>query len=219
MLSASSSEVSDNCSDEDALYVPSPTSDCLRYVKPIPFPKGCKLAVIDVNAIDKFVDTINAARKCATPSCRGILVCSSLRMKGMGGSVEIIYVCNGCGSHDTIFTGCDVHKSMRTTTIGSSIMLAFIISGCLFSTYYKTMKLALGINCYKYTAYKTMLKRLHPVVKGMVDEMCNDAKDDMKKLDQTKLGSWKQAVTSADGVWQTRRFHSKNGTFNEDVKH
>lgn len=57
-----------------------------------------------------------------------------------------------------------------------------------------------------------MLKRLHPVVKTMLDEMCTDAKNDMKNIDDATLGSWKQAVTSADGVWQTRGYHAKNGT-------
>ena len=28
-----------------------------------------------------------------------------------------------------------------------------------------------------------------------------------------KLGSWKRAVTTADGTWQTRGWHSKNATF------
>lgn len=32
-------------------------------------------------------------------------------------------------------------------------------------------------------------------------------------MKQDTLGSWKQAVTSADGVWMTRGYHSKNGTF------
>ena len=29
-------------------------------------------------------------------------------------------------------------------------------------------------------------------------------------LDQRELGSWSRAVTSADGTWMTRGFHSKN---------
>lgn len=121
----------------------------LRKVKPVTFPNARKLVLVDVNAIQKFVDTINVTRKCATPSCNGILVCSSLRTEGRGGSADVIYVCNGCGSHDTIFTGCGQQKSMGSiTTIGASVTVAFIISGCLFSTYYKTMKLALGIDCY-----------------------------------------------------------------------
>ena len=47
----------------------------------------------------------------------------------------------------------------------------------------------------------------------MVDKMCSDAKDDMQRMDQNELGSWSRAVTSADGTWMTRGFHSKNATF------
>lgn len=35
----------------------------------------------------------------------------------------------------------------------------------------------------------------------------------MKSMDQTQLGSWSRAVTSADGTWMTRGYHSKNATF------
>ena len=56
---------------------------------------------------------------------------------------------------------------------------------------------------------------MHPVVKAMVDEMCEEAKADMKSLDPKELhvGSWSRAVTSADGAWMTRGFHSKIATF------
>ena len=57
------------------------------------------------------------------------------------------------------------------------------------------------------------IQKMHPVVKGMVTEMCDREKEIMKAMDQTKLGSWSKAVTCADGTWQTRGFHSKNGTF------
>ncbi len=87
---------------------------------------------------------------------------------------------------------------MGISDVGASIIVAAIVSGCLFSTYYKFMKLALGIDCYQYTTYNTMLKRLHPVIVQMLDEMCEEAKNDMKALSAETLGSWKQAVTSAD---------------------
>ena len=35
----------------------------------------------------------------------------------------------------------------------------------------------------------------------------------MKALNPKDLGSWSQAVTSADGTWLTRGHHSKNATF------
>ena len=44
----------------------------------------------------------------------------------------------------------------------------------------------------------------------MVDEMCEDAKDDVRNMDQSEPSSWSCAVTSADGTWMTR---SKNATF------
>ena len=43
--------------------------------------------------------------------------------------------------------------------------------------------------------------------------MCEGAKDDMRCMDQLELGSWSRAVTSADGTWMTRGFHSRNATF------
>lgn len=32
-------------------------------------------------------------------------------------------------------------------------------------------------------------------------------------MDQGEVGSWSRAVTSADGTWMTRAFHSANATF------
>ena len=50
-------------------------------------------------------------------------------------------------------------------------------------------------------------------MKGMLDEMCEPAKKDMKEMGNDELGLWTLAVTSADGTWQTCGWHSKNATF------
>ena len=55
--------------------------------------------------------------------------------------------------------------------------------------------------------------RMFPVVQEMVDRMCEEAKTEMKTMNQDELGSWSRAVTSADGAWMTRGHHSKNFTF------
>ena len=54
---------------------------------------------------------------------------------------------------------------------------------------------------------------MYPVVKAMVDDLCEVAKREMKEKNDGDLGSWKRAVTTADGTWQTRGWHSKNATF------
>ena len=53
---------------------------------------------------------------------------------------------------------------------------------------------------------------MYPVVKQMV-EMCEEANEEMKTMDEHTLGSWKQAVTSVDAAWMTHGHNSKNGTF------
>ena len=44
----------------------------------------------------------------------------------------------------------------------------------------------------------------------MVDDLCEVAKREKNYGD---LSLWKRAVTTADGTWQTRGWHSKNATF------
>ena len=50
-------------------------------------------------------------------------------------------------------------------------------------------------------------------MKAMLDDLCEVAKREMKEKNDGDLGSWKRAVTTADGTWQTRGWHSKNATF------
>lgn len=57
------------------------------------------------------------------------------------------------------------------------------------------------------------IKRMHPIVEGMLDELCEVAKQEMRAMPQDELGSWSCAVTCADGTWQTRGWHSKNAAF------
>ena len=54
---------------------------------------------------------------------------------------------------------------------------------------------------------------MYPVMKEMVDEMCTETREAMKKKKPEELGSWERAVTVADGAWMTRGHHSKNFTF------
>ena len=97
--------------------------------------------------------------------------------------------------------------------ISIAVQVAFIISGCTHITYYKTLKHALDIDAVKWRDFYSTIAMLYPIVKMMVDRMCEDAKNDMRRMDQSELGSWSRAVTSVDGTWMTRGHHSKNATF------
>ena len=136
-------------------------------------------------------------------------------MKGVGlaGAVSITYACNGCASQWAFFEISSRYKLGTTTEIGIAAQVAFIIAGCTHKTYYKVLKHVLGIEAVTLRTFQSTIKRMYPIVIGMVDQMCEDAKDDMRRMDQSELSSWSCAVTSADDTWMTRGHHSKNATF------
>ena len=53
------------------------------------------------------------------------------------------------------------------------------------------------------------IRAVHSIVESMLDEICEAAKQEMRDMKESKLGSWQNAVTVADGTWQTRVADSK----------
>ena len=91
--------------------------------------------------------------------------------------------------------------------ISVSVQVAFILAG---STHCKTLQNALGMKTVNARVFLNTIEKMYPVVKAMVDDLCEVAKQEMKEKNDGDLGSWKRAVTTADGTWG---WHSKNATF------
>ena len=148
---------------------------------------------------------------CVTPGCNGRLVPIDIKSTGLGGAISMKYTCNGCVEQHAHFEAyCKYdreHGSM--SEVGMTVQVAFIVAGCTHATYYRALKLALGIDGVSAPTFMNTIELLYPVVKGMVDEMCEEAKNERKEMDQSLL----VLVTTADGTWLTRGFHSKNATF------
>ena len=101
----------------------------------------------------------------------------------------------------------------RRTICSLAIQVAFIAGGCMHSQYNKILKQHLGMSAVNANTFYETIKRLHPVVTAMINEMCDDAKAEMKAKIPTEVGSWQRAITSSDGVWLTRGKFSQNCTF------
>ena len=172
-----------------------------------------KLFVGSLTEVDTFIKMMNDIRCCVTPGCKGQLVPLSFDTKGLGGAVKIYYGCDGCDISTLCFESSLKSELLTSSEIGAAIQVGFIVSGCMHATYCKVLKLSLGLDAVCMDTVYSTITRMYPVVKEMVDEMCEEAKEEMKTMDEHTLGSWKQAVTSADAAWMTRGYHSKNGTF------
>ena len=100
-----------------------------------------------------------------------------------------------------------------SNTISVSLQVAFIIAGCTRATYYKTLSHSLGIDTVSAPTFMCTIRAMHSIVESMLDEVCESAKQEMRDMKGSELGSWQNAVGVADGMWQTRGWHSKNATF------
>ena len=80
------------------------------------------------------------------------------------------------------------------------------------SGYHKTLGRALGILVLRRRSIFTVLKDAYSHIQGMLQRMCDGAKEAMKALPAAQLGSWQNAVATADACWLTRGHFSQNCT-------
>ena len=80
----------------------------------------------------------------------------------------------------------------------------------MHATYSNVLSHSLGIEAFGEPTFYSTIEKMHATVKLMLDEMCEEAKSEMKEMKPSTLGSWKKAI---DGAWMTRGHHSSNATF------
>lgn len=91
--------------------------------------------------------------------------------------------------------------------------LCFLLYGNGYLAYHKVLKLGLGMNVLSKNVFYKVIEMAYPHVKSVLDTMCEKGKMVMKEKDSNVLGSWKRAVTTSDGCWLIRGFHSQCCTF------
>ena len=180
-------------------------------VSPITLPN--QVGFVELSQLDKFIKAINGIRGCTTPECKGELVPVNVNSEGFGGGISVRYACNGCASKDALLETSSNFQDQASSSISMCVQVAFIVAGCTHAVYHRALKLALGIQAVCMKTFLKTIETMYPVVKEILDEVCEIAKKAMKEMNQDELGSWQNAVTTADGVWHTRGWHSKNATF------
>ena len=120
---------------------------------------------------------------------------SKIEPTGLGGCLNVFFTCSGCEKRSL------------------ALAAGFFLSGHGFANFDRTLRQYLGISCISKNRYYDVIKLVYPHLKSILDKMCNEEKERMKKLPQEQLGSWHRAVGTSDGVWHTRGHFSKNGSF------
>lgn len=91
--------------------------------------------------------------------------------------------------------------------------LCFLIWGHGYPAYSKILRLGLGMKPLAYKNFYRIIVLAYPHVKAILDGICEEAKNEMKAKDPNELGSFKRAVTTSDGCWLIRGYHSQCCTF------
>ena len=170
--------------------------------------------------ITDLISQINSTCLCKTTGCSGQLVPYELKSAGLGGALEIKYICNGCWDRTLSFCSSSKHVVSRqgqqltsVRTIASlALQVAHFVFGSSYRQYYKIVKLALGMPAVVPDTFYHVIELVYKPIEDMLKEQASEALEEMKIMDPKQIGSSKRAVTAGDGTWLQRKF-SKNHTF------
>ena len=131
----------------------------------------------------------------------------------LGGGARIQFACSGCTCNNLTFNTSTFVLDSRRYVASLSLALAFLLTGHTHSGYHKTLGCAMGIPVLRRRSIFAVLKDAYQHIQEMLQGMCDGAKEAMKALPAAQLGSWQNAVTTADACWLTRGHFSQNCTF------
>ena len=134
--------------------------------------------------------------------------------KRLGGTVKVWFACSGgCGKKLQYASIQLWLKSHRRNCVSLAMALCFVVWGDGYPAYTKVLKVGLGMDVLNKNSFQRIIEMAYPHVKSILDRMCEKAKHVMKSKESEELGSWKRTVTTSDGCWLIRGFHSQCCTF------
>lgn len=139
----------------------------------------------------------------------GKLVPVHIEDKGLGGATKVWFNCSGCGYKIHYASSQVALTHQNRNCVSLSTALSFLVYGQGYHSYFKVLKMGLGINTLASGNFYRVIEVASPHIKEILNGMCEKAKQLMKAKDPTEIGSWNRAVTSSDGCWLIRGFHSQ----------
>jgi len=133
--------------------------------------------------------------------------------KGLGGSMKFLFRCNGCWKEEINYISSQLAAESRHHLVSLALSLSFFISGHGYASYRKTLGKGSGLGVVSEKPFLEVVDLALTYIKEILEELCKDAKLQMKSISSDQLGSWHRAVTTCDGCWQIRGHFSQNCTF------
>ena len=194
-----------------SLYVPTPMKQKVGLVARNPIKVPGKLYVGQACQVLQLVEQVNGICRCATAGCKGRLIPYHSKSCGLGGALQVTFVCNGCWVHSITFNSTLNLAETSRNVVSFALQVAHLISGKTYADYSNTLR-CLGIQGVSHATFFRSIRYIYPHVVELLNDQCQEAICEMKGMSNKSLGSFARAVTTGDGVWHQRKF-SKNHTF------
>ena len=80
-----------------------------------------------------------------------------------------------------------------------ALRVAALLAGVGFTGYHTLFGRYLGMNMLSDKSFYHVDELAYPHIQDILDEICEEAKDETKIMPSSELGSWQKAFTTSDG--------------------
>lgn len=110
--------------------------------------------------------------------------------------MKFLFRCNGCWKEEINYISSQLAADSRCHLVSFALSLSFFISGQGYASYPKTLGKGLGLGVVSEKPFLEVVDLALPYIKEILEELCEDAKLQMKSISSDQLGSWYRAVTT-----------------------
>ena len=140
-----------------------------------------------------------------------MLVATRVESTGLGGSMNILFVCNNCKLRKANFQGSALVEGSKRAVIGLALAVASqSLQASQSSTEHKQ---CLGISALSKNRYYDVMKTTYPVIADILNEMCEEEKERMRHLPEEEWGHG--VMESWNGVMESGSCHIRWGLANK----
>ena len=102
--------------------------------------------------------------------------------KRRGAAMKFVFRCNGCWQEEICYRSSQLALNSRCQLVSLALFLAFFISGHGYGSYRKTLGKGLGLDILSEKPCLDVIYHAFPFIKAILDEICDDAKHQMKDI-------------------------------------
>ena len=110
--------------------------------------------------------------------------------------MKFLFHCNGCWKEEITYISSQLAAESRRHLVSLALSLSFFISGQGYASCRKALGKGLGLGVVSEKPFLEVVDLALPYIKEILEELCEDAKLQMKSISSDQLDTWDRARSS-----------------------